>query len=511
MVGFPYICLPQLQRLNKLQLSRVLMIATIAIIACFQGYWLNRLYLDEKQSLKKEADVLFRESVYNLQMQKFSKDTFFQEFATSNRFLMDAMNAIRRNAKGPLGKKMVITMSNSFSKTTDSSRKDSALLVTSVPEKDIMIPRMTGAGDVSRVVFRSSLGDSLSVPQVDSAYGKELRKAKINVGYIIFSMPVKQSPRNFTDSVNENALHTNYVIVGLSNPVAYQAQLESPFNYILGKITYPILVSLLLITLTTVSFIFLYRNLLAQQRLTSIKNDFISNITHELKTPIATVNVAIEALRSFNAMDNPARTKEYLDISSAELQRLSLLVDKVLKLSMFENRDIELKRETFSMKQVIEEVLQTMQLQFDKAKASVQFNTEGERFMVEADKLHITSVVYNLVDNALKYSPAHPQIDILLTDRGSFLQARISDKGIGIPKEYQHRVFEKFFRVPHGDTHNIKGYGLGLSYVSHIIEKHHGSIEVESEEGKGSTFVINLPVTGQAVIDDGNGKKISRK
>ena len=174
------------KRLNKLQLSRVLMIATIAIIACFQGYWLNRLYLDEKQSLKKEADVLFRESVYNLQMQKFSKDTFFQEFATSNRFLMDAMNAIRRNAKGPLGKKMVITMSNSFSKTTDSSRKDSALLVTSVPEKDIMIPRMTGAGDVSRVVFRSSLGDSLSVPQVDSAYGKELRKAKINVGYIIF-------------------------------------------------------------------------------------------------------------------------------------------------------------------------------------------------------------------------------------------------------------------------------------------------------------------------------------
>jgi K+-sensing histidine kinase KdpD len=304
---------------------------------------------------------------------------------------MEAMNAIRRNAKGPLGKKMVITMNNSFSKSTDSSRKDSAV-VTTMPERNVIIPGTAGTGEFSRVVFRSSLGDSLSASQVDSAYSNELRKAKIKVGHIIFSRPVIQSPGNFTDSVNKNALHTNYVIVGLSNPVAYQAQLGSPFNYILGKITYPILVSILLITLTTVSFIFLYRNLLAQQRLTNIKNDFISNITHELKTPIATVNVAIEALKSFNAMDNPARTKEYLDISSAELQRLSLLVDKVLKLSMFENKDVDLKRETFSLKQVIDEVLQTMQLQFDKAKASVSFHTEGERFMVEADKLHITSV-----------------------------------------------------------------------------------------------------------------------
>lgn len=498
-------------QLNKLQLSRVLMIATIAIIACFQVYWLARLFQDERQGLKKEADVIFRESIYNLQMQQFKNDSFFNGMFPANKFLMDAMNVIKQRARGPLANKMVITMSNSFSRSTDSTKKDSAVFHSTVPENGVSIPRTEKPGEFSRIIIRSSMGDSVSIAQLDSAYRHDLQKAKIDVDFKIVAKPIKGDPRLFSDSANAEKLHTNFVVVGFSKPQAYQAQLGSPFNYLLGKITYPILVSLLLITLTCVSFIFLYRNLLAQQRLTGIKNDFISNITHELKTPIATVNVAIEALRSFNAMDNPARTKEYLDISSAELQRLSLLVDKVLKLSMFENRDIELKRETFSMKQVIDEVLQTMQLQFNKARASVRFATEGEDFTIEADKLHITSVIYNLLDNALKYSPADPEIGIVLANRGNFLQVRITDKGIGIPKEYQHKIFDKFFRVPHGDQHNIKGYGLGLSYVSHIVKKHHGYIEVESEEGKGSTFVINLPVAEKAVTDYGNGRKIIKE
>ncbi|MEN9298560.1 MAG: hypothetical protein RLZZ429_873, partial [Bacteroidota bacterium] len=292
-----------------------------------------------------------------------------------------------------------------------------------------------------------------------------------------------------------DAVVTDKVFVGYTTPYAYQAKFENTNAYVFGKMQMQIGGSLLVLLLVAGSFIVLYRNLLAQQRLAEIKNDFISNITHELKTPIATVGVAIEALRNFNAIQSPEKTKEYLDISAAELQRLSLLVDKVLKLSMFEKQQIELNKEPFDLKELMEETLKIMKLQFDKQKAKVSFTTSDHSFMLEADKLHITSVIYNLLDNALKYSKNNALIDVSLdmADHNQVL-LRVSDNGMGIAPEYQGKIFDKFFRVPTGDKHNIKGYGLGLSYVAEVVKSHKGSIVVDSEPGKGSTFIVRLPV-----------------
>jgi len=225
-----------------------------------------------------------------------------------------------------------------------------------------------------------------------------------------------------------------------------------------------------------------------------LKNEFIGNITHELKTPIATVGVAIEALRNFNAIEDPQRTKEYLDISANELQRLSLLVDKVLKLSMFEKKEVELKKEVFDLRELLNEVLSIMKLQFEKYRATVSVDTQGDDFKISADRLHMTSVLYNLLDNALKYSTVEPEIKITLSaSRPDFVTLYLTDSGLGIPKEYQSKVFDKFFRVPTGDRHTVKGYGLGLSYVREIVRRHGGIISVESELGKGTTFTIHLP------------------
>jgi two-component system phosphate regulon sensor histidine kinase PhoR len=237
----------------------------------------------------------------------------------------------------------------------------------------------------------------------------------------------------------------------------------------------------------------MYRSLRQQQRLAELKNDFISNVTHELKTPIATVNVALEALKNFNAMNDPQRTREYLDISQQELQRLSLLVDKVLRVSMFENKTVELKPEPFNIVSLVNEVRSSMRLQFEKQNAEVKVETEGEDMHVNADKLHIMSVIYNLFDNALKYSREDPRIRVSIFDRRDKMEIRFADNGIGIPDEYRNRVFDKFFRVPQGDVHNVKGYGLGLSYVAHIIHEHKGTIDVEPGDGSGTTFIINLP------------------
>jgi two-component system phosphate regulon sensor histidine kinase PhoR len=246
---------------------------------------------------------------------------------------------------------------------------------------------------------------------------------------------------------------------------------------------------------------------MSQRRLADIKNDFISNITHELKTPIATVNVAIEAMKSFNVLNDTKRTQEYLDISASELKRLSLLVDKVLKLSMFEKKEIELKKEWFNLHELVKEVMSSMRLQFEKQKTIMSMSITGDKLDIKADRLHITSVVYNLLDNALKYSNQGSKIDINITSHPQYIELNVSDNGIGISEEFRSKIFEQFFRVPSGDRHNIKGYGLGLSYVNHIVKIHRGLIKVESELGKGSTFSVRLPYDDATLISLDKNRK----
>lgn len=282
------------------------------------------------------------------------------------------------------------------------------------------------------------------------------------------------------------------VRVGLVNPVGFQLKFGNTVPYILKQLTSPILFSFFIVGITLLSFLLLYRSLQKQRTLTKIKNEFISNITHELKTPISTVGVAIEALRNFNAINDPQRTKEYLDISRNELQRLSLLVDKVLKLSMFENKETGLKYELLDLESIVAEVISSMKLQIEKHHAKVSFEKKGDTTL-KGDRLHLLSVVFNLLDNALKYGNGNIVIDIKLTGKEKEVELSVADNGIGISPEYKDKVFDKFFRVPAGDTHNTKGYGLGLSYVAHVVKKHNGIISVDSQPGLGTRFIISLP------------------
>ena len=202
--------------------------------------------------------------------------------------------------------------------------------------------------------------------------------------------------------------------------------------------------------------------------------------------------MAIEALKNFNAIQDQKRTSEYLDISQNELQRLGLLVDKVLKLSMFENRQMVVTPELLNLGDVVNEVINSLRLQAEKQHADIEVNLAGN-LNTRGDRMHLQSVVFNLLDNALKYSRDNVKISVDLKEDGDNLLLRVSDNGIGIPPHYQKKIFDKFFRVPAGDTHNAKGHGLGLSYVSQVIRQHNGSILVESNEGEGSIFTVSLP------------------
>lgn len=264
-----------------------------------------------------------------------------------------------------------------------------------------------------------------------------------------------------------------------------------PFLYL--QIGPQIVFSIALTLITSAAFFMMYRSMRSQQRLMDLKNDFISNITHELKTPVTTVSVALEALRNFKGLENPQTTREYLDIAQGELNRLTLLTDKVLKTALFDARTVNFETEPVDLRKTVDQILHSMKLIFEKQKAQVTFEQQGDSFTIKGGSVHLTNVVYNLLDNALKYSGGEPRISIRLEEEGNQVILKVADKGIGIPAEYKKKIFEKFFRVPTGDVHDIKGYGLGLSYVDSVVRSHRGLIEVVSKPGEGSVFTISLP------------------
>ena len=479
------------------------MAATILLIIAFQVYWMRKLYREERENFKKTSDIIFRDAMYRLQAQRFSGDTIALRAGVSdNLFMADFISSVEKiRGSDSLKQKLVISM-DTHSEQVVAGDKEPARK----KEKDTIVYVTTKNNGLPHPVFdqlisgKKKLSDSIPVRTVDSMYRALLTKEGINVNFTVIKtnptlLAADSGVKRFTIRMEEPSgeFSTKRVPVGLMNPIFYRAEFSDPGIYLLRKMSMQLLLSALLIGLTILSFVFIYRNLLAQKRLTDIKNEFIGNITHELKTPIATVSVAIEAMKNFNALQNPERTQEYLGIAGLELNRLSLLVDKVLRLSMFEKQQLELKNEWFDLKDLVKEVVSSMQLQFEKLGATVNTQFSGEDFTLMADRMHISSVIYNLLDNALKYSKGNPQIGITVEGKENELLLKVKDNGIGIPAAYKEKIFDKFFRVPHGDKHNVKGYGLGLSYVAHIIAEHKGQVAVESEEGKGTTFMIKLP------------------
>lgn len=457
------------------------MVVTILAIAGFQVYWLTKAYEREERTLEMRTNVLFRETVRFVQASKLKLDSLSNDSTGATQMVLERELTHKPRIKVLPREKMIGMVDVLMQRTDDTTetfvRRHDHFRVFN---KKIS-PRQNR---IMQFLFDvDALQDSIRVAEIEKAYAQKLAEQNLNVPFTVSRIKTNE---------NEEHRRFNEVTLGFANPVTYRLTLGNTFPLLIKRISPAILFSLFLVGFTILSFLLLYRNLLRQQKLADIKNEFISNITHELKTPIATVSVAIEALRNFGASINPQKTKEYLDISANELQRLSLLVDKVLKLSMFENKEIELKYEPLNMRQLADEVTTSMRLQFEKKGAGVTVQSEGDT-CVEGDRLHLVSVLFNLLDNALKYSKGEPKINVFIKDAGVNLQLVIEDKGIGIPQEYHRRIFEKFFRVPHGNLHDAKGYGLGLSYVSHVVKRHGGTIDVSSTEGQGSRFTITLP------------------
>lgn len=263
--------------------------------------------------------------------------------------------------------------------------------------------------------------------------------------------------------------------------------------FLIRKIGPNIFFGLLLLLTTGAAFIISYINLKKQHQLNRIRDEFVGNITHELKTPVATVKVALEALSKFNIKDNPEKSSEYIKIASLELDRLDFLIQKVLISSIHESNSKTINFEIVNLNEILADVIKTMQIRFENEFASVTEEYIGIDFKTLADRIHIQGVIINLIDNSLKYTDGKPTIHIKLNSLEKTIELSVSDDGIGIPEEYQARIFEKFFRVPNNNKHNVKGHGLGLNYVEMVMKQHNGIISVKNNPIRGCTFTLSFP------------------
>lgn len=251
--------------------------------------------------------------------------------------------------------------------------------------------------------------------------------------------------------------------------------------------------SSVVLLLVIVFFAYTLFVILKQKRLSEIQKDFINNMTHEFKTPISTIAVSAEVLKDPNIIKQPERLMNYAAIIEKENTRLKQQVERVLQMARLDKEDLGIKRESVNIHHVIDEAIRNTSLALHEKRGLIetQFNAVAQELM--ADKLHLTNALANLLDNAIKYCHLDPHIVIKTFNRDKGTVIEVHDNGIGISTDNQKRVFQKFFRVPTGNVHDVKGFGLGLSYVKTIIEAHRGSISLQSEPGKGSIFIAFIP------------------
>ena len=265
-------------------------------------------------------------------------------------------------------------------------------------------------------------------------------------------------------------------------------------GYLLLATGIMVIPTFILTTLLIAIFVYTILIIFKQKKLSQIKNDFINNMTHELKTPISTISLASQMLQDGTFANTPKTIEHISQVINQESKRLSFQVEKVLQMAIFNEGRMKLRFKEFSLNELVSSVISNFELRVRNQNGVLNANLNATDDIIYGDEVHITNVVFNLLDNAVKYSQEIPEITVSTSTKNDAVILSVADKGIGIPKEHQTQIFERFFRVPTGNVHNVKGFGLGLSYVKKIIDAHNGKIIVESAPHKGTKFSIFFPL-----------------
>lgn len=281
-----------------------------------------------------------------------------------------------------------------------------------------------------------------------------------------------------------------------NNRSSYKLLVSFPDDrkFIFASIKGMIFLSVIFTSIIVLAYSSALYQLVKQRKIAEIKTDFINNMTHEFKTPIATINLALDAIKNPKIIDDKEKVIRYLNMIKDENRRMHAQVENVLRISKLEKNELNISKDRVEVHDIIEHAIAHVRLLVENSNGTIKTHFNAEKSTVLASEMHFTNVLVNILDNAIKYSPNELKIEIFTENIGTNIFIKIKDYGSGMSKAALKRVFEKFYREHTGNIHNVKGHGLGLSYVKRIVEDHQGHVTVESEKGKGSMFIIKLPI-----------------
>jgi two-component system phosphate regulon sensor histidine kinase PhoR len=312
-----------------------------------------------------------------------------------------------------------------------------------------------------------------------------------------FDFAISTDTANFIFFSSQNDVNTlketEYIKALSSNQILHLHFIQQR-NYLLHNIKMPLIISFLLLASIAFALIFLSETVKQQNELAKQKTNFINNITHELKTPIATIDFALANIENEKNINNPDKIRAITSIIRQENKRMNTQVERVLTAAKADKKALQINKEPVNIHDIIQTLSENFAIKIKEKGGTFQHNLNAEQAIIQGDAFHLTNVFSNLMDNAFKYSTNKIAIKVETLNTKNGLQINILDEGLGIPKKAQSKVFEQFYRVSTGDLHDVKGFGLGLSYVKAIIEQHNGKITLKSKLGKGSTFSVQFPI-----------------
>lgn len=503
----------------------IFMTISLVVFVTLQFYWLKNYYEALEQDFSNKVHAALEssaEKVNDIEIEKYYAQYKNFDKAVTTNASQPSLTAIQQVEDS--ASKRTITYSKIIIENKDIpiSKKGDSLKLTKMYtdeallkiKKDSTKPELLTAdlnqkiqsGEYSTRDFAKLVTNNLPIKQrvnnktLDSVLTKEFRMKGIDTkfGYGILDANNKLTAiANNTYKEEKKADSYSYpLFTDKKERTLYSLDIIFPRKgYSLAKNNLPMLLGTLMSLLTILGIYIISINyMMKQKKIAEVKTDFINNMSHEFKTPLATISVATDSLANDKIATNPEKVKYYSNLIKQENLRMKKQIENVLNMSKLERNEVQLFLKETNLRNLIKEISESFGLIIEQRNGSLTQEFTAEKYLVKIDEFHISNALINLLDNANKYSPETPEIKVKTRNEGNWYVIEISDKGMGMDSENKKKIFEKFFREETGNIHNVKGQGLGLSYVKKIIELHKGLILVETQKGKGSTFIIKLPM-----------------
>ena len=352
---------------------------------------------------------------------------------------------------------------------------------------------------LGQTLYEELSGRGLQSPYQYGVYAKTSSSFVIANGHYVVTDNSPQITHGGASTLYNSSYRVTLFQQDLESPGYLAIYFPNRTTLLLGSVWQALVLSVVFTGVILFCFWYTIRVIYRQKKLSEMKTDFINNMTHEFKTPIATISLAADSIGSPMVVQNPDKIKRFVDIIRQENRRMNSQVERVLQMALIDKKDFQLRLNEVDTHDLIQQAVENFSLQVEKRDGKINTRLEARNAVIQGDATHLASIIHNLLDNANKYSPERPDITVSTRNVPLGLEISVQDRGIGISKEARKQIFDKFYRVPTGNIHDVKGFGLGLSYVKAIVTAHKGFIDVRSEPGKGSCFALTFPyaVEGQ--------------